>query len=247
MKEINLTEVKEFVKTNIGTFHLNRLKSLEDTDLKELLKKKNPYLFKAKNLVTAQDLVTSFLDAKLSSSEEEIFGAFLEDLALFVAKKQLNAVKSSSHGIDFEYTHNNTRYLVSIKSGLNWGNSSQWKRLEDDFKMAMKILSQSSQISEIKCILGVSYGKQKRTLKKGYINQICGQEFWFEISGKENFYKEIVEPIGYKSKELNDNFLAKKVQVINKFTKEFLNDFCNDKGIILWGRLVEFNSGNLKD
>jgi len=32
-------------------------------------------------------LVTSFLDAKLSASEEKFFGDFLEDLAIFVGSR----------------------------------------------------------------------------------------------------------------------------------------------------------------
>lgn len=32
-------------------------------------------------------------------------------------------------------------------------------------------------------------------------------------------------------------------QMINKFTKEFTNDFCSDDGSINWEKLVEFNSG----
>lgn len=30
--------------------------------------------------------------------------------------------------------------------------------------------------------------------------------------------------------------------MINKFTKEFSNDFCDDNGQINWGKLIEFNS-----
>lgn len=84
------------------------------------MQKKNPYLFRAKNIITAQELVTSFLDAKLSASEEKIFGDFLEDLAIFVAQKTLDAKKSSGSGIDFEYRKGDKIVLVSVKSGLNW-------------------------------------------------------------------------------------------------------------------------------
>src|SRR3989344_8825645 len=125
MKNIDKANLTIFVKENIQAFHENRLRSLQSCSLKNLLKKKNPYLFKAKYIITAQELVVSFLDAQLSSSEEKIFGDFLEELAIFVAGKTFGAVKSSSHGIDIEYTSQGKRFLVSVKSGLNWGNSSQ--------------------------------------------------------------------------------------------------------------------------
>jgi len=31
--------------------------------------------------------------------------------------------------------------------------------------------------------------------------------------------------------------------MINKFTKEFSIDFCNDNGVIDWEKLVQYNSG----
>lgn len=245
MNNIKKDDVSNFVKNNIQSFHENRLKSLETTSLYDLLKKKNPYLFKAKNTTTAQELVTSFLDAKLSSSEEKIFGDFLESLAIFVAQDTLGASKSASHGIDFEYTLQMKRFLVSVKSGLNWGNSSQWKALENDFKTAVKVLKQSKHVSDVECILGICYGKAPTVIKKGLIQQICGQNFWFIVSGDKDFYIDIIEPLGYKAKELNDNFNIRKSELTNKFTAEFIKEFCNKNGKILWTKLVKFNSQNL--
>jgi len=244
MEQIKLNEIRGFVKQHIQEFHNARLQSLERTSLKGLLRRKNPYLYKAKNLITAGELVASILDAKLSSSEEEIFGEFLEHLAVFVAEKALGAAKSSAPGIDLEYNDGRTRYLVSIKSGLNWGNSSQWKALEDNFKTVMKRVKQNKQIKDVRCILGISYGNDKTRTKKGFITQICGQNFWHRVSGDEEFYVKIVEPLGYRAKELNDSFKQRKVQLINKFTGEFINEFCDKRGNINWEQVIRFNSGN---
>ncbi len=104
MNIINIDDVYKFVQEHINDFHDSKLKSLSSTKLKDLLKKKNPYLFKAKYIITAEELVRSLLDAKISSSEEEIFGRFLEELAIFVAEKTLNASKSSSQGIVNKFT-----------------------------------------------------------------------------------------------------------------------------------------------
>ena len=75
MKDITsiINEVRNYVEANIGNFHSKRLQRLETLKLSEILKRKNPYLFKAKNILTAQDLVKTFLDAHLSSQEETIF------------------------------------------------------------------------------------------------------------------------------------------------------------------------------
>lgn len=97
---------------------------------------------------------------------------------------------------------------------------------------------------DVKCILGVSYGKQKTIMKKGFITQVCGQNFWHMVSGQKEFYIQIVEPLGHRAKELNDSFKQKKAQLINKFTGEFIGEFCDKKGAIHWGKVIKFNSGN---
>ena len=73
MQNISVGEIIEFVEHNISSFHEQRLQLLSNLKLKKILERKNPYLFKAKNILTAQDLVKSILDAHLSSQEETIF------------------------------------------------------------------------------------------------------------------------------------------------------------------------------
>jgi len=59
-------------------------------------------------------------------------------------------------------------------------------------------------------------------------------------------FTEIIEPLGYKAKEKNDDFVKSYSQMINKFTKEFSNIFCKDNGEIDWDKLVRFNSATVK-
>jgi len=73
MNPLRLEEVNVFANENIVSFHQKRIKSLESLKLNKLLKK-NPYLFRAKNITTAGDLMNGLLDAFLSSSEEKLFG-----------------------------------------------------------------------------------------------------------------------------------------------------------------------------
>ena len=77
--------------------------------------------------------------------------------------------------------------------------------------------------------------------KRGYI-KLCGQKFWELISGDQNLYVSIIEPIGYKTKQRNDEFMENYAQIINRLTLEFSQNFC-DNGKINWTKLVEYNSG----
>ncbi len=243
MKRISLDEVKEFVNLHIGEFHESRINRVKKVKLKQVLQKKNPYLFKAKNILTAEKLIESILQAYLSSSEEELFGGFLEELAIFVASKTLNGKKSSGSGIDLEFVKGGVVHLVSIKSGVNWGNSSQYASLKVKFKKAVQVLKQSKSVKSVQPVLASCYGKQK-TVDNGEYLRICGQEFWHFISGNKNLYTDIIEPLGHQAKQHNQHYDEELAALINKFTSEFSSEFCVE-GRIDWKKLVRFNSGNL--
>ena len=240
MRQLRLERVTEYVENNIGTFHDKRLKSLEGLKLDIILKRKNPYLFKAKNILTAQVLVETILDAHLSSQEETIFGDFLEGLAIFINEIVYGGHKSAAEGIDLEFDREGIKYILSIKSGPNWGNSSQIRRMIDNFKKAKKILRTSNSKLHIIAVNGCCYGRDNKPDKGEYL-KLCGQRFWSFISGNDNLFAEIIEPLGYKAKEKNQDFKGARARIVNKFTFEFGEKYCID-GIIDWEKLVKFNS-----
>lgn len=241
MPQLNLNEVTRFIENNIGNFHERREASLLTLKLGVVLRKKNPYLFKAKNINDAHDLVKLLLDAHLSSQEETIFGAFLERLAIFVCGKVFKGRKSSAEGIALEFTRDNVLYIVAVKSGPNWGNSSQIKRMGENFRQAKRILRQGNSKLNVQAINGCCYGRTTKPDKGDYL-KICGQDFWEFISDNERIFVDIVEPLGYQAKERTEKFMVEYSRVLNLFTREFMDDFCVD-GRIDWEKLVRFNSG----
>ena len=93
-------------------------------------------------------------------------------------------------------------------------------------------------------INGCCYGKDNKPYKKEDYYKYCGQEFWEFISGNQNLYTEIIEPIGYMAKEKNEEFIHSYAIMINKFTADFLKNFCKNNGEIDWEKLIKYNSGN---
>lgn len=241
MNELIIKDVTDYVEANIGTFHQKRLQSLDGLKLRNIINRKNPYLFKAKNVLTSEEIIKGILDAQISSSEETIFGDWLEGLAIFINEKVFGGWKSGIIGVDLEFDRENVRYIVNIKSGPNWGNSTQVKKMIEDFKTAKRTLRTSNSGLMIEAVNGCCYGRDRQS-EKGDYQKLCGQRFWEFISGSESLYKDIVEPLGHKAKERNDEFLQSCAKVVNKFTKEFSNEFCRDDGSIDWGKIVEFNS-----
>ena len=241
MEKLNLTDVILYVEKNIGIFHQKRIDSLDSLSLSKVLKRKNPYLFKAKYILTSEEIIRGLVDAHISSSEEGIFGDWLEGLSIFINEKVFGGWKSGITGVDLEFDKSDRRFIVNIKSGPNWGNSSQVSKMIADFKTAKKTLRTSNSGLNIIAVNGCCYGRDNRPDKGDYF-KYCGQKFWEFISGNSNLYTEIIEPLGHKAKERNDEFIKSYSQMINKFTIQFSKDFCESNGAINWEKLVRFNS-----
>ncbi|MEP7136137.1 MAG: PmeII family type II restriction endonuclease [Chloroflexota bacterium] len=245
MRALNLEEVRMYVNNNIDIFHRRRIELVSSTTLKDLIDK-NPYLLKAKNVATSAELVDGALSARLSSSEEEEFGKFLESLAVFVARKTTGGHKSGATGIDLEFDHKKCHYFISIKSGPNWGNSSQHKTLDRNLQSAVNVYRQDKgQNTRADSVLGICYGKVRTARNKAGYLKLVGQNFWTFISGNQNLYKEIIEPIGFKAKEHNDNYYVALGGLKNKLSAQFTKEFCREEdGLINWDLLVEATCSN---
>src|SRR5665213_1269044 len=244
MPIITQKEITEYVTKHIPDFHAAKLERIKKQKLLVLLSGKNPYLFKAKGLITPRDLVKAILDAYLSSQEETMLGSFLEGLAVFTAEKAYGAHgKSSTKGIDIELNKNGTRYFVAVKSGPNWGNSGAVEKMRLDFKTVAKVYRQNRDALPVRFVNGCCYGKQSRkTEDKGDYIKLCGQRFWEFISGDTDFYIKIVEPIGHEAIERNSEFLTQYELVLDSFTEIFRRNLCDASNNILWDKLTQLSS-----
>lgn len=236
-----IESAKQYVEKRIKPdFHDKRLISLYSLRLAAVLKRKNPYLFKAKAITSAPDLVKQLLLAHLSSQEETFFGAFLEGLAIHICHTAYGGQKSTTEGIDLEFNRDGLRYIVSIKSGPYWGNSSQISRMIQNFDRARRIAGPHQYMIAVN---GCCYGKEANPHKvKGNYLKLCGQDFWHLISGNPLLYQEIIEPLGHEAKKRNDEFEEAFGCLHTRLTTEFVEDFCLTSGAIDWQKIINFNS-----
>jgi hypothetical protein len=227
-----------FIEEKIPEFHEKRLEKLVSLKFESVLARKNPYLFKAKYVESAGVLVKQVLDAHLSSQEETIFGDFLESLAIYVCAESYGGRKSAAEGIDLDFERDDKRYIVSIKSGPSWGNSSQIEKMRDYFRRARKIVGTGQHLIAVN---GCCYGRDNKP-DKGDYQKLCGQRFWELVSGDELMYQEIVKPLGHKAKEQNQEFSREYCKVENRLTAQFIKNYCRNDGAIDWESIVAFNS-----
>lgn len=248
MPRIDPQELENFIEEDIiKPFYHSRIKSLQNKKLNALLKTKNPYLFRAKNTNVAADFAKQMLDAFLSSSEETIFGGSLERLALFVNKKIYNGYKPPEGqypSIDLIFDKDGFTHVVGIKSGGVWGNADSIRQMISNLKSHHK--------PNIKLISGICYGKSeireykvkdenKKETDISYFKYI-GKEFWSLISGIDEFYTDIIEPLGKAIKGRDLDFKAEYDKKLNELTHGLLNEYCQNNELD-WVKIVQVNSG----
>ena len=236
-------EVIAAIANGLDNFYKSLINKTNKLDIKKIMKRKNPYLYRAKAVQNANDIVSSVLDAFVTSSEETIFGnCFFEPLAIAAS----GGSKALAEGVDImiEKKEENTIYAVAVKSGTSVFTADSKKRQEQNFAAAAKLAKQAK--ARYEAIIGYGYGKKRITGKgvpKMY-QELAGQEFWAELTGEEDFYLKIIQFMGELPEQYLEDYQKSYNNAMNRLLKQFTTEFCKDTGEIDWDKLVKFNSGN---
>lgn len=234
--------VIESISTALRIFYGRLTAKIDSIEIMQLMKSKNPYLYRAKAIASASEIVDSVLNAFISSSEETIFGnVFFEPLAIAA----VGGSKSLGGGIDVEVDDAKRRikYAIAVKSGTAVFNADSRKKQEDNFSAGMKRALQAN--LQYVPIIGYGYGQKQNdgNAKKIYL-ELAGEDFWTALTGDAQFYKKIISYMGKQPEKYVEQFNESYARAKNRLVREFTNNFCSDDGGIDWDRLVEYNSAS---
>lgn len=251
MKKINYEKLNTFIASDvIAPFYKIRLARLENVKMSEVAKRKNPYLFKAKNIETAGDLAKNILDAFLSSQEETVFGDLMENLAIHVCHEIFDGKKAEEgkfKSVDLVFEREGKVYIVGIKSGPNWGNADQVNAMKKNFKVAKKWIRTDLGKKEIVAVNGCIYGRDNQPHKISKkdpdlsYEKLCGQAFWELVSGDDELYKKLIQPLDKEAKKRDDTFKELYVSKVNEITKDIVDLFYT-KNTLDWDKIVDYVS-----
>lgn len=239
---VDVESVEQAIAAALEEFYNSLLQKIDTINIEDVLKRKNPYLYRAKAMQSASEIVESVLSATVSSSEETIFGnCFFEPLAIAAS----GGVKALAEGIDITVDDRpeNTIHAIAVKSGPSVFNADSKKRQEQNFNAGRKLAQQAHAIYDP--IIGYGYGK-KRSSGKGtpkIYRELAGQDFWEELTGDHDFYLKIITYMGNKPELYLDKYRDSYNKASNRLIKQFTAQFCDAEGNIDWNSLVKFNSG----
>lgn len=240
-QSITPERLEELIKRQLDEFYTRRIQALSRLKLKNTLRRKNPYLFRAIGMEKAAEIVGQLLQAHMSSSDETIFGdAFFEPLA----KAVCGGIAADGTAIDIVLDTPEEYSVISVKSGPNWGNSSQVRKMYQDFSASHARFSNRRLKKHFRALLGHCYGRKSGEPNERRIYSIrSGQAFWEEITGDADFYLKIIRLMKDFPIQHRIEFEKAWDQAVNRFELEFLQDFSTAEGSIDWEKIVAFNSG----
>lgn len=198
-----LTKAKEFFRNEIVTSHIisacNRAGKLSNYNV-------NPFLYKyLANFLKGNDNPKSIAEALvlprvLGSSINTSFGMKIQKLI----SELFEGFGSTTLGIDIEFidaTDGRKKYC-QLKSGPNTINHDDVETIFGHFQGTINLARTNNlNIGVNDMIVGVIYG-EKTELSSHYkkINEkypvIIGKDFWHRLTGKENFYFDLIDAVG---------------------------------------------------
>lgn len=238
MTTLDPNKLEELIKKCLNDFYERRFEKLEKLRLKQVLKRKNPYLFKALGTEQASEIVKKILEAYISSSDETIFGnIYFEQIALNLP----NVTVSDAKGVDLILNEPKTIHAYALKSGPHPFNSSAKQRQDTEFReLRSRLMKLQKQFDPV---LAYAYGRKNKSSSSKYIyRESSGQEFWKELTGDDDFYLKLIRLMRDEPLKRIEKYKSNWDAVINKFAKEFTEDFCFENGHINWEKLVKFVS-----
>lgn len=234
---MNTNELEALIAKCLHDFYNRRTKRIQELKLKEFLGKKNPYLYRAIGTEKASEIVEDILRAFISSSDEGIFGdAFFEP----IAKLASIGVVSPSEGIDIAIETKDRYTAIAVKSGTNWGNKDQLKKQNENFIALQDRLFKIHK--QFDPVIGHGYGRKKGKPKGKIYRNVSGQAFWTEITGDPDFYLKLIRLMKDEPQKHKVKYKKSWDGAINRFTGEFITEFCFPDGSINWEKLVQLVS-----
>lgn len=229
------TEELEFLISKcLRDFYDRRLQKVRELKLQAFLRRKNPYLFRALGIQKASEIVERLLSDYISASDETIFGdAFFEPIARIASRGKA----SDAEGVDFIIESDNSITAVALKSGPYPYNASQKKRQSQEFLAVRNRLYKLHK--RFDPILGHAYGRIRSQPSKDLIyRDSSGKEFWQEITGDPDFYLKLIRLMKDEPAKHRKEYAPTWDAAVNRFTAEFIRDFCLPDGSIDWEKLV---------
>ncbi len=214
-----LERAKVFFRTRIAENHRKNTEKLSTLDKFNI----NPFTHKylaqfAFGNSSPESMAKALLYPRiLGTSIATTFGTQLQ----FFCNEVLSSYASTTSGIDIEFIDvtDGRRKYCQIKAGPNTINYDDVETICNHFN-AVKNLARTNRMMDFNplfdCVVGVFYGSEDnlsvhyKRIQKTY-PVIVGKEFWYRLTGDEDFYNELINAFAEVAEEMDSSSLVERM------------------------------------
>ena len=205
---------------------------LDKLTMKELARRKNPYLYRATGVSTCKEYVDRAFQEYTATMRGNYFGNFFESVARILS----GGTKPVGTGeIDLEVQREGELFLYAIKSGASGHNASSGTSARNDLDAVGNQRTIAGFIVHKR--IAYAYGR-RRTHEKDGIEKMTSKAFWAEMSGDDDFYVKFLEVAAL----LSPLFQADMDAPYERLLAEAHELFCEDE-VIQWDKVIRLVSG----
>lgn len=224
-KDIILEKAQMWFKKCIAENHIKNTKKLDKASNFDI----NPFLaVYLSNFLTGSASPKGIAQALLyprvlGTSITTSFGTNIQKFTSEV----LSSFGSTASGIDIEFIDqvNNNKIYCQLKTGPNTINKDDVETIAGHFKKVINLgRTNNLRITHDDMVVGVIYGDTaslnghyKRISYEYNYPVYIGQEFWYRLTGDENFYADLIHAIGHVAS--NADFKKELKEVVNKLAE----------------------------
>ena len=210
-KEEILENAKEWFRTSVAENHILNTEKLVNPKEFNI----NPFtVVYLANFLTGNSSPESIarallLPRVLGTSISTTFGSAIQKFTNDV----LGAYSSTTNGIDIEFIDHidGNRKYCQLKSGPNTINKDDVESIAGHFRGVINLARTNNlRIPHEDMVVGIIYGANsqvsshyKRITSQYHFPVVVGEDFWYRLTGDEDFYVEMLQAIGSVAVEAN--------------------------------------------
>ncbi|MCX6029645.1 MAG: PmeII family type II restriction endonuclease [Chloroflexi bacterium] len=202
----------------------------------------NPYSFRLEQSGNVGQIAMDSLNESLRPVRDQLLEDALREIAIFVAGQVFGGCRSSLPGMDVEFVNRGTYYAVAIELGPERAGNSRPRMSAQEICDA--VVRSTNTLLPVQPALGVCWGKAPASYLPDGTLSVEGQQFWYLVSDDPYLHIDLVKPLRRQVLRNNEGFRLARDGTATRLFMKFYELFCGRRGVVKWGRLAQYTSGN---
>ena len=222
-------------------YHERLTAALKEVTFEQLFEV-NPYSFRLEQPGDIGQITLDSLNEFLRPVRDQLLEDVLREIAIFATDQVFGGCRSSLPGVDVEFVNRGAYYAVAIELGPERPGSSGPRMPAQEIRDA--VVRSKNTLLPVQPTLGVCWGKAPAIYLPDGTLRVEGQQFWYLVSDDPYLHVDLVKPLRRQVLQNNEGSrLARDGAAMRLFMK-FYELFCGRRGVVKWGRLAQYTSGN---